>query len=389
MNPVRDKTLEVSADSSASRVSNGMKVVIATPLYPPEIGGPATYAKLLEDRLPGEDIEIEVVKFNDVRHLPKVIRHYVYYRRVLRAARDADMILALDPVSVGLPAMHAAKKSGKPLVLKVGGDYAWEQGQQRFGVSQTLNEFIETDKVPLLVRALRYIQARVALHATRVITPSNYLKEVVVSWGVPEHKVEVIYNAVSLDEIGSVPAEIAALPRPLVVSVGRLVPWKQVDGVIDAIGEVRGRGVEASLAVVGEGPEHGRLLQYAEDRLGSKYLFTGALPHPDTLAVMKSADVLVLNSSYEGLSHLLIEAGMLGVPTIATRVGGNEEVMTHEQDGLLVQNGDGPALADALVRLLSDKHLRTYLSSNARASSMIFSVNGMVKSSVELFVSIL
>jgi hypothetical protein len=63
-----------------------MKLVIATPLYPPEIGGPATYAKLLEDGLSNLGIEIKLVKFSEVRHLPKIIRHFAYYRRVLARA---------------------------------------------------------------------------------------------------------------------------------------------------------------------------------------------------------------------------------------------------------------------------------------------------------------
>src|SRR3989344_6122168 len=162
-----------------------MKLVIATPLYPPEIGGPATYAKLLEDGLPGKGIEVELVKFSGVRHLPKLVRHYIYYRRVLQAARGADAVLALDPVSVGLPAMKAAKKAGKPFVVKIVGDYAWEQGVQRFGVTQNLDEFVRTTTVPFRVSVLRRIQTRVAQGAPRVIVPSEYLKNIVSAWGVP------------------------------------------------------------------------------------------------------------------------------------------------------------------------------------------------------------
>ena len=151
-----------------------MRIVIATPLYPPEIGGPATYAKLLLEGLPKKGIEVDLVKFSDVRHLPKIIRHFVYYRRVLKAARSADVVLALDPVSVGLPAMKAAKKAGKPFVVKIVGDYAWEQGRQRFGVTQNLDEFVRTTTVPFRVSVLRRIQTRGAPCATRVIPPLRY-----------------------------------------------------------------------------------------------------------------------------------------------------------------------------------------------------------------------
>src|SRR3989344_3997850 len=156
-----------------------MKLVIATPLYPPEIGGPATYAKLLFEGLPKKGIEVDLVKFSDVRHLPKIIRHYIYYRHVLKAIRNADVVLALDPVSVGLPAMWAARRAGKPFVVKIVGDYAWEQGRQRFGITQNRDEFVKTARVPFPVRVLRRIQPRVAAAATRVIVPSEYLQDIV------------------------------------------------------------------------------------------------------------------------------------------------------------------------------------------------------------------
>ena len=264
-----------------------MKLVIATPLYPPEIGGPATYAKLLEDGLPGKGIGVELVKFSEVRHLPKLIRHYAFYRRVLRAARNADVVLALDPVSVGLPAMKAAQKAKKPFVVKIVGDYAWEQGQQRFGITQTLDEFVKEKSVPFPVRVLRRIQTRVARSTVRVIVPSEYLKNIVTAWGIPTDKIEVIYNAMPIEEIGTVPEAVAKLPRPLVVTAGRLVPWKNIDGVIDATEELRREGGQTSLTIVGEGPERDALMIRAEKKLPGQAVFTGALSHADMLATLR------------------------------------------------------------------------------------------------------
>ena len=83
----------------------------------------------------------------------------------------------------------------------------------------------------------------------------------------------------------------------------------------------------------------------------STVIFTGALPHKDLLAVMGSADVFVLNSSYEGLSHLLIEALYVGVPIVATDVGGNRELLTASQ-GALVPVSSGEALTEAIKESL-------------------------------------
>jgi glycosyltransferase involved in cell wall biosynthesis len=351
-----------------------MKLVIATPLYPPEIGGPATYAKLLAEGLPAQGIDVEVVKFSTVRHLPKLVRHYAYYRRMLKAARGADMVLALDPVSVGLPAMKAAQKAGKPFVVKIVGDYAWEQGQQRFGITASLDEFIKTKEVPVAVQFLRKIQTRVARSATRVIVPSSYLKTVVTAWGIDERKIEVIYNAITLEKEGKIPAKVVALPRPLVVAAGRLVPWKGVGGIIEAVAHTSG----VSLAIVGDGPDRASLEALSKEKLGDRAVCTGKLSHAHTLAVIASADVFVLNSTYEGLSHLLVEAQTLGVPTIATNVGGNPEVITNESNGLLIPTGDTQALIEALVRVLPDTQLQKHLAENARAASKKFSIETML-----------
>ena len=108
-----------------------LKILICTGIYPPDIGGPATYSKLLFEELPKMGIETRVLSFGEVRHLPKILRHFVYFIKVLKMGRRADIIYAQDPVSVGLPAMLAAKILRKKFILKVVGDYAWEQFQNK------------------------------------------------------------------------------------------------------------------------------------------------------------------------------------------------------------------------------------------------------------------
>lgn len=361
-----------------------MRLVIATPLYPPEIGGPATYARLLEEGLPARGVEVTLVKFGEVRHLPKLVRHLAYFARVRRALKKADLVLALDPVSVGLPSCLAAWTLGKPLLVKVVGDYAWEQGRQRFGVEQALDEFVRTKQVSLGVLLLQAIQTRVARRAKRIIVPSDYLKGVVAAWGVPRDRIQIIYNAVSREELGVVPANVAELPRPLVVTAGRLVPWKHVDGVIDAVASIP----RASLAIVGDGPLRAALTRRADEKLPGRALFTGTLSHADTLAVMRSADAFALNSSYEGLSHLLIEARMLGVPVVATKVGGNPEVVADGEDGLLISEGDTSALAAALARVLDDDEFRARRTKRAEEPEKRFEVETMLAATATLLQSI-
>jgi glycosyltransferase involved in cell wall biosynthesis len=350
-----------------------MRVLVATPLYPPEPGGPATYAKLLEEGLPARGVDIVLVKFGDVKRLPSGLRHLVYFFKVLASAASCDLIYALDAASVGLPAMWAARFLRKPFIVKIVGDYAWEQGRQRFGVTLNLDEFVREEAVAPALQRFRKVQTSVALHARKVIVPSEYLKRIVLAWGIPEERVQVIYNSISHAEIEDVKREGRALPeatelpRPLIVTVGRLVPWKHIDGVIEAARKLRGANIPVSLAVIGDGPKDAELKDAARRMLPEgNWIFSGAQPHEVALATAASADVFVLNSSYEGLSHVLIEAALLGVPIVATKVGGNPEVVVDGENGLLVPAGDTDALAAAIRRVIEDAELRARIAANAK-----------------------
>lgn len=358
-----------------------MQICLATPLYPPDPGGPATYARILEEALPSKGIAVRMVSFGSVRRLPPGIRHLVYFFLLLHRGRGADLILALDPVSVGLPAVLAAKVLRKPLMMKIVGDYAWEQGRQRFGVTESLDQFVSARSLAFEVRLLKRLEAWTAGQARAIIVPSEYLKRIVSQWeGILPERMTVIYNAMQEEAVVEVPAPVQTIPQPRIVSIGRLVPWKQVDGVIDAVGKIEG----ASLIVVGDGPSEHRLMRRAHDVAPDRITFTGALGHAETLAVLRTADVFVLNSTYEGFSHLLIEALSLGVPTIATNVGGNPELIRHEENGLLIPSRDTKALTEAIERLLADGQLRARLSTNAKESAGRFSISAMIEATSAL-----
>jgi glycosyltransferase involved in cell wall biosynthesis len=326
-----------------------------------------------------EGVETILVKFSDVRHLPPLVRHLAYFWKVVRAARTADIVLVLDPVSTGLPAAIAATCTRTPYVVKIVGDYAWEQGTQRFGVKDSLDSFVTKKVVALPVMALRLVQTHVAKGARAVIVPSEYLKRIVMAWGVPEYKFSVIYNAMRSEALGAVPHEITTLPRPRIVTVGRLVPWKHIEGIIDAMAVVN----QGSLIVVGEGPERTRLTTHAAT-VFPRTSFTGQLSHGEVLAVMQDADALVLNSSYEGMSHLLIEAVSLGVPSVATDVGGNREVIMSDADGQLVESGNKEMLVAGIRAALARKK-RVH----PESAVLKFAPITMVKSTVALLKSCL
>lgn len=335
-----------------------MRILVATGIYPPDIGGPATYSKMLHDELPVYNVSVQIANFGEVRHLPFGIRHLAYFLSVIRGGLRADLIYAQDPVSVGLPAAVAALLTRTPLWLRVPGDYAWEQGVQRFGVKETLDAFVTEKGYALPVRILKRIQNFVSSKAERVIVPSLYLKQIVIAWGIAPQRITVIYSSVKEPHVSG---SKEALQRRLnvsdhlIMSAGRLVPWKGFRGLIDAFKGVRGAISDAQLVIVGEGPLLGELKDHAQRAgVGAQVRFTGKLSQEELFAYIAVADVFVLNTAYEGLSHQLVEVMLIGTPIVTTPVGGNRELIRSEEEGLMVPYNDVQALSEAMEKFLID-----------------------------------
>jgi glycosyltransferase involved in cell wall biosynthesis len=367
-------------------------ITIATGLYPPEIGGPATYAAMLEVELPKHGFTVTTVPFGVVRQYPKIVRHIVYAWKLWQKSRQADLVYALDPISVGLPALLIARLRLKPFLVRLGGDYAWEQGRIRFGVRDTLDVYLtKKDTWPLPVRVLATLQSFVVGHAKHVIVPSQYLKEVVKQWGISEKKIIVIYSALYPLEVSGARQELREeleYTFPTIVSAGRLVPWKGFSTLIDVVARLKVHYPQVTLIIVGDG-EDKRSLEHkvAALKLSEHIWFTGSISKEALGATIKAADVFVLNTAYEGLSHQLIEVMDLGTPIVTTRAGGNEELITDGVNGYLVEFNDTDALTEAITRVLAHPESRDRLVQSARARSKQFTKEDVVREIVAILQS--
>ena len=335
-----------------------MKIFIAAGVYFPEIGGPATYVKLLEEELPKRGFSVSVLPFNKVRNFPKILRHISYFVLCLGRVSNSDIVYAQDSVSVGLPAMLAAKLFRKRFYLRVGGDYAWEQGVQRFGVKELLDDFVSRKDYPLVVRIFKMAQSFVASRADKIIVPSEYLKKIVLSWGVPKERISVIYSifdGTEVKESKETLREKLHIHGELIVSVGRLVPWKGFQSLIVSFQDVRKRFPDAKLMIIGSGPDMNGLVHFVSgSKLEDSVIFTGALPKEEMLSRVKAADLFVLNTGYEGFSHQLLEVFAQGTPVITTPSGGNGEMLEDGHTGVFVGYNDEKAITQAILRLLQN-----------------------------------
>lgn len=363
-----------------------MRILVATGLYPPEIGGPATYTKELEQGLPERGIEVTVVPYSRARKYWKVVRHFAYFCMLISAARPCQVIYAQDPVSVGLPAALAAFVLRKRFVLKIVGDYAWEQATQRAGFTGTLEEF-QSAKLSLFPGVLRSVERWVARRAVRIVVPSKYLAKVVSRWQMAESRMSVIYNGAAIPEIGlkQVIRGVLRFQGRLVISVGRLVPWKGFEALIKVHVRMLKTLPDLRLMIVGDGPDRQKLEALVESLgVGESVVFTGPLERDVLLRYIRAADVYALNTSYEGFSHLLLEVSLVGAPIVTTPIGGNTELIEGGVNGLLVTPNDEHALEEKITALLTDTALRAKIATNAKRKAEKYSIPRMLDETATL-----
>lgn len=345
-----------------------MDVLLAPGVFPPDSGGPATFAPDIGSSLVSRghtvrtvtngtapagfdsDYPFEVVRIPRGENTP--LRYARQIRTLVTEIREFDPDIVFTN-AFDLQAVTAGRLTGTPVLTKVVGDNAWERAR-RAGLEDDIETFQRRRYGPKVeaLKLLRTLQTRGADH---VAVPSEYLRDLVESWGIPASDTSVIYNSLDIEQ-RSVP-ESDRMDR--ITTVGRLVPWKGIGGIIEAFAELER---DAELHIIGDGPDRASLERPAnESGCRDDIVFHGRVDHERVLDLVSHSRVFTLNSTYEGLPHVVLEALACGTPVVASAAGGTPEAVVDGESGLLVEQGDTAALADRFDRLLNDAGLREEL----------------------------
>ena len=159
--------------------------------------------------------------------------------------------------------------------------------------------------------------------------------------------------------------------------------------LIAAAGEIAREFPEARFVLIGDGAMRKDFeRQVAELGLSTHFLFLGR--RDDVPRILACCDIAVLPSKAEGLPNAVLEYLAVGLPTVATRVGGNAEIIRDGETGLLVSPGDSSAFAQAMLRLLRDPGLRASLARNGREYvASEFSFQKMIGNTDQLYTELL
>jgi glycosyltransferase involved in cell wall biosynthesis len=375
------------------------RILITTGIFPPDIGGPATYAKTISEALIAENFAVHVLTFGKKakgedyvtwisRSWPKGIRHFIYFIKLLFIARKFDLIFSLNAVSVGWPAILVARMMRKKFIVKIVGDYAWEIASGSYKTNLTIDDFQNAKKfgnISTLDRVQRYVAKRADL----IIVPSNYIAELVKNWDVDKKKIKLIYNGVDF-----IPSEInkedarkkIGIHGNIILSIGRLVPWKGFRMLIKIMPKVLELNQFLRLVIIGSGPEKENLEKMVKNMgLSNKVHLVGSKSHDELADYLAASDVFVLASSYEGFSHQILEAMVAGIPIVTTAIGGNREIIVQGVNGFMVRYNDEFNLFEAIKTLYQDEKLRGSFIKEGKKSVDKFSVERMVDETVEIF----
>ncbi len=356
-----------------------MKVLICTGIFPPEIGGPATYAGLLAQELPKRGFSVEIFPFREVRGYPRGIRHLMYFFGVFRRGFFADVIFTQDPVSTGVPVVCAAFLIRKRVVLRVAGDYAWEQARQHFAVTDSIDEF-QNKKYSFFVELLRKLQTFSVRYSHRVITPSNYFNKVVSSWlwggvediarkNIRDKNITTIYNGIDIHENFKKESKFS---QKTIISAGRLVPWKGFDVLIEALSKMP----DWQLLIAGEGPDKGRLVEIvSKHKLEDRVNFLGKLDRADLFSKIYRSHVFALLSTFESFSFQVVEAMFVGTPVIAAKIGNLGEIIENEVNGILLEPRDIDSFIRYSKKIVEDDSYRGKIINAASIRAADFSID--------------
>jgi glycosyltransferase involved in cell wall biosynthesis len=349
-----------------------MRICLPTGIFPPDIGGPASYVPRIVRALTERGHAVEVITLSDapqddeqypfaVRRIPRgmtrLLRMARTIARITQAARRAEVIYANG---LFIEAVLARALVRRPLVMKVVGDWAWERATLNHRTSDSVEDF-QRRRQHARDEAVKRLRAWVTRRASRVIVPSRYLADIVAGWGVARERIDVVYNAPDLAPERHV--ELAPHAGKTIAVVGRLVPHKGIGPLLRAAGTIP----DVRVIVAGDGPLRDAL-EGESGRLGlqSRVLFLGSVSREQVAGLLRQSNLLVLNSTYEGLPHVVLEAFVAETPVLATRVGGTPEVVEHGVSGWLIPSEDEAELGRAMRMLLEDPALCNRLREGGR-----------------------
>ena len=240
----------------------------------------------------------------------------------------------------------------------------------------TLNSWYAHEHSTTLIKGRLYTSLELLTNQTLdlYITVSEKDRQMLLHYGIPAEAIELIYNTIDLD-VSAIPGDSDSLkkqfdlpPQAIVCTgIGRLVPQKGFDLLIEAFAKIASQIPDVYCLIIGEGDDKEKLTaQIRLAGLEKRIRLLGYQDRSKAMSILKSSDIFVMPSRYEGTPIALLEAAALRRPILAACAGGIPELVTHEQHAYLVPTNDPEALAQGFLKLTLDSDYARRLGQNAQ-----------------------
>jgi glycosyltransferase involved in cell wall biosynthesis len=320
-----------------------MKILIATGIFPPEIGGPATYATELATNLVRAGHMVTVVTYSE-RGAEIVDESYPFYvHRIYRTGKLSnyircfwylfwnikkhDVVYTLDWFSIGVPLFCASALRGKKYAVRVGGAYIWEKYLSKGKPPLTLREFYEKsiyNRYPFM-----YVLIKLVFRgATPVIFNSNVQAALYNEhYDIPERNIRVIYNPLQDPEINVTRSQ----STKEIVFVGRFIAMKNIESLLRAFAKMG--DTSYTLLLIGEGPRETALRELVSELgISERVSWSGPLPRKELFTRIIDCAYVVIPSWTDISPNQAYECLSLGIPFLITKENylaiGNEHLLT-------------------------------------------------------------
>ena len=312
-------------------------------IFPPDIGGPATFvpkiAKYFQDEL---NYEIEILTLSDNknsninddfsvkridRNLPIIYRWLKTIFTIYKLGKNKDLIFVNG---LGTEATIANIFLKKKIIRKIVGDPVWERAYSKAKISESFDEF-QVKNYGFSISLQKKVRSFSIKKSDIVVTPSQHLKNFILNLGF-KNKIEIINNGVFIPEENT---NIFTNDQINITIVSRLVSHKNIKKIIRAISDLNNPLIY--LNIIGDGPELNQLQKISlESNNKDNIIFHGKLNRDEINHIFLNSDIYIQASNYEGLPHSLLEAMSYGIPVLCTPVGECKEILGNEDRGYIL-----------------------------------------------------
>ena len=320
-----------------------MRVLVTVGIFPPDIGGPATFvpkiAKYFQDEL---NYEIEILTLSDNknsninddfsvkridRNLPIIYRWLKTIFTIYKLGKNKDLIFVNG---LGTETTIANIFLKKKIIRKIVGDPVWERAYSKAKISESFDEF-QVKNYGFSISFQKKVRSFSIKKSDIVVTPSQHLKNFILNLGF-KNKIEIINNGVLIPEENT---NIFTNDQINITIVSRLVSHKNIKKIIRAISDLNDPLIY--LNIIGDGPELNQLQKISlESNNKDNIIFHGKLNRDDINHIFLKSDIYIQASNYEGLPHSLLEAMSYGIPVLCTPVGECKEILGNEDRGYIL-----------------------------------------------------